>query len=282
MDRKVFYAMLRRRDSGLFGTSLSKKQVEGVEAILDEGERRAVPAKHLAYILSTPYLETGGKMQPVTESLNYSVGRLRQVFGTHRITAEEARKYGRSGSKKADQRAIANTVYGGRWGRDNLGNVQPGDGWLYRGRGFAQITGRANYRKFGIEHTPEKAGELETAVKILFDGMIRGLFTGMKLSDFGSYKSMRKIINGMDRAADGAMYAVNFEKALHAAGYDPEELIDRALAEVVDEDPDVAPQEPQDAPQHVPKPEPAPTSPSASRGFWASIGKLLSSIFKRN
>lgn len=46
--------------------------------------------------------------------------------------------------------AIANTVYGGGKGA-SIGNVAPGDGWLYRGRGFVQLTGRANYRKIGQE-----------------------------------------------------------------------------------------------------------------------------------
>ena len=40
MNRAAFFASVRSRTSGVFGTSLSQRQVTGVEAILDEAEKR--------------------------------------------------------------------------------------------------------------------------------------------------------------------------------------------------------------------------------------------------
>lgn len=205
MNRKKFYAALGKH---------TQEQVNGQEAILDEAIRRGTSLQHLAYILATAKHETGGSFGPTTENLNYTtVKRIRAVWPKRFPTDASAAPYVKN------PRALAGKVYGDR---KDLGNTGVLDGWHFRGRGLAQITGRGNYAKWGLtEATADKALELPTAVRILFDGLTKGMFTGKKLSDYDNYKDMRQAING-DGALNGATiagYAMQYEKALREAGY---------------------------------------------------------------
>lgn len=198
---------------------LKQSQVDGINAIL-EGAKH-LPITHVAYLLATSWLETGTKMQPVTENLNYSVEGLLKTFGRHRITEAQARHYGRTNNQPANQQVIANIIYGGEWGRKNLGNTLPNDGWDFRGRGLVQITGRTNYAKYDLLNRPDDANKLSVAVRMLVDGSEKGLYTGKKLSDFlpSDYVGARQVINGKDKASEIAGYARHFENALRAGGW---------------------------------------------------------------
>lgn len=49
-------------------------------------------------------------------------------------------------------------------GRADLGNTQPGDGRRYKGRGFVQITGRANYGTYGQKIGVDLVGNPDLAL----------------------------------------------------------------------------------------------------------------------
>jgi putative chitinase len=75
----------------------------------------------------------------LVESLHYSGQRLLAVFPKY-FTPEEAVEFA------YDDVRIGERVYGGRMGNGSEGT---GDGYLYRGRGLLQITGRGMYAKCG-------------------------------------------------------------------------------------------------------------------------------------
>ncbi len=93
--------------------------------------------------------EAGSAMAGNVEGFNYAPERLQVVYKYYKDHPDEAITDGRETDAKtgkvtraAAQQTIANKVYAGRIGN---GNAASGDGWLFRGRGLKQVTGRANY-----------------------------------------------------------------------------------------------------------------------------------------
>jgi len=112
--------------------------------------------RRVAHFLSQCAHESGG-FKRLEENLNYSAKALRAVFG---------RYFGDSPKRDADEyhrqpEMIANYVYMDEYRKYKMGNVNEGDGWLFRGRGLKQLTGRHNYTKFGesIDMSAEQAAE---------------------------------------------------------------------------------------------------------------------------
>jgi putative chitinase len=105
-------------------------------------------ALRIAHALAQQSVETGG-FAKLVESFNYSVTILRATFSKARISDADCeslgRKPGAPALSAAQQEKIADLVYGGDFGRRNLGNTELGDGSRFRGRGAKQTTGRSNY-----------------------------------------------------------------------------------------------------------------------------------------
>jgi putative chitinase len=92
----------------------------------------------LAHFLAQAGHESGG-FKAVKENLNYGAKGLRGIFGKYFPTDEKALLYERKPEK------IANLVYGGRMGN---GPEASGEGYKFCGRGYIQLTGKANYAEF--------------------------------------------------------------------------------------------------------------------------------------
>lgn len=101
--------------------------------------------------------ETGAGLEAKTENLNYSPKALKK-FSYYANHPAEAEQDGYLKDPKTDKiirdanfEAVANKAYGGRADLGN-GDVGSGDGFLFRGRGFIQITGRANYTSLNTQY----------------------------------------------------------------------------------------------------------------------------------
>jgi putative chitinase len=95
-------------------------------------------AVKLSHFLAQCGHESGG-FKIVNENLNYGAKGLLTIFKKYFPTEEKAKLYERKPEK------IANLVYGGRMGN---GAEPTGEGYKYRGRGYIQLTGKANYTEF--------------------------------------------------------------------------------------------------------------------------------------
>ncbi|MBO0950797.1 glycoside hydrolase family 19 protein [Fibrella forsythiae] len=106
----------------------------------------------LAHFLAQAGHETGGFTKAANvENLNYTTAsRLQTIFpkyfGKHKKDPKDYVK---------NPQALANYVYGNRLGN---GAETSGDGYLYRGRGVFQLTGKTNYKAFDDFYHQKHAG----------------------------------------------------------------------------------------------------------------------------
>jgi hypothetical protein len=197
-DRKKFFDTYRDR----FGP-LTQELVAALEFLLGhiEMDKRFTGSetdrRQLAYCLATFKWETAHTMKPIDEH---------------------------GGPKYFNSRYGPQTKVG-----KTLGNTKAGDGALFHGRGYVQLTGRRNYAKAkaltgaDLLSKPDEAKQPELAYQIAVQGMTDGWFTGKKLSQFikdgqsPDYENARTIINGHDKAANIADIARRFDEVLSSA-----------------------------------------------------------------
>lgn len=200
MNEKLFFDGVR---ATILGPKLDEGEVTGCQAILEACA--GFPVGWAAYALATAYHETAHTMLPIKE-----YGGVKYFF----------RRYDIHGQNPSLAKRLGNSV--------------PGDGARYAGRGYVQLTGRANYKRAGdklnvdLINNPDLAMNKDIAARIMREGMRDGWFTGKRLADYvagvgpagrAQFASARRIINGTDKAALIAGYAIAFQNALIAAGW---------------------------------------------------------------
>lgn len=202
MNRETFFSYVRNAP---FGGSLLTPQVNGMTAILDQWEvSGATDERWLAYILATVFHETGTYMNPIKETVMPYHTNKRPSDATVIARLDKAYKTGKLKVSKP------------YWRKD-------ASGFAWFGRGLVQITHRANYDKFGLGKNPDAALDMGAAIRILFNGMTVGMFTGKRLADYfndqvDDAEGARRIVNGTDKAKLIAGYHKNFLDAIRAAG----------------------------------------------------------------
>lgn len=131
-----------------FGEALTRLWSHSDEKIpgLRAGMIETAPAVFAKYGIETPLLVAHvmaqishecGAGHDVVENLNYTAGRMMQVWPSRFPSMASAASYANN------PRGLANKVYNGRMGNRSGSD----DGWKFRGRGAAQTTGREGYQR---------------------------------------------------------------------------------------------------------------------------------------
>lgn len=207
IDRPKFFGAIRHT---VFPNRITQSQVDGMSAIIDAWDASVFDdLRWLGYMFGTTFHETGGKMQPIAELGGYDYcERMYGPLGRRPDTAKQ------------------------------MGNIHPGDGFKYRGRGYVQMTWHNNYANAGaicgvdLVADPDLALQPAIAAKIMFAGMTNEKiifenfsddknfsFTGRVLENYFNdttedWINARRIINGTDHAVMIADTAADFFAAL--------------------------------------------------------------------
>lgn len=128
--------------------------------------------RRLGHFLAQGLVETG-YLRQTEENTNYSLKRYRELPWLQRRFEYDEQLF--VDHYLGHPERIANRIYGARY-KPGLGNGDEasGDGWRYRGRGFFQLTGRANYTtydaivpQYDLVNNPDLLGnDIEAAIEV--------------------------------------------------------------------------------------------------------------------
>lgn len=164
------------------------------------------PQRIAAFLAQTSH-ESGGYTM-LSENLNYRAATLAACWPNRFAVLGPDKKPVKDAQGKLTPTAVANSiagkpelianlVYSSRMGN---GPAESGEGWLYRGRGLKQLTGKFNYEKCGAELGIDLVGNPDLLLEPIYAARSAGWFWKSNnlsaFADTGDIKGMTKKING--------------------------------------------------------------------------------------
>lgn len=177
----------------------------------------------LALILANLHHESNG-FRTLEEQGNYPARVLVRIFPTHypSIALDEA--------DAGNAERILNKAYGNR-----LGNIEPGDGWKYRGRGFIQLTGRNNYettgRAIGIDlvASPDLAATPVVALEVALGYFTTRKVQGRSLMAWAHQGDAEKMRRGVSGSPQFGLEPTKALMAQYLAAFQAPEFADHPI-----------------------------------------------------
>lgn len=203
MDRKMFYDAVR---TSLFKGTLTDKQVEGMEALLNEWDKQGLKdTRWLAYIFATTFHETAKTMQPIEE-----FGK-----GKGRDYGQKLKMGGGPGKRVAY--TAPDKIYYGRGHTQNT--------WYEVYDALTKAAAKTGHN-WDFLNSPELLLTMEPSIWATFYAMQNGMYTGRRLLVYFNdstedWVNARRIINSLDCADLIAGYGKAFYAAIKQASASP-------------------------------------------------------------
>ena len=208
-------------DSPLLVAAKVKDPAKWLDAVIETCVEFEIntPQRIAAFLAQTSH-ESGGYTM-LSENLNYRAATLAACwpnrFAVLGADKKPIRENGKlvptavANSIAGKPELIANLVYSSRMGN---GPAESGEGWLYRGRGLKQLTGKFNYEKCGKDLGIDLVGNPDLLLEPIYAARSAGWF--WKSNNLSSFADANDI-KGMTKKINGGYIGLEARQALYDA-----------------------------------------------------------------